>query len=75
MSKLLFLLVFVASISFAQDSTSCACCDVQHDQFDFWVGDWIVYDTAGIMAIDQFYRNKLQLLQPFRFYMEPIVGG
>lgn len=59
MSKLLFLLVFVASISFAQDSTSCACCDVQHDQFDFWVGDWIVYDTAG----NEIARNTIVQMQ------------
>lgn len=25
----------------------CACCDEAHQQFDFWVGDWAVVDTAG----------------------------
>ena len=31
--------------AFAQDD--CACCSEYHHQFDFWVGEWIVYDTAG----------------------------
>ncbi len=47
MNKLLFLFAFVATTSFAQDTTNCACCDIHHDQFDFWVGDWIVFDTSG----------------------------
>ena len=31
----------------AQD---CACCTESHRQFDFWVGDWVVYDTAGTIV-------------------------
>lgn len=27
--------------------SDCACCTPQHQQFDFWIGEWIVYDTAG----------------------------
>ncbi|MFD1094834.1 hypothetical protein [Salegentibacter chungangensis] len=30
--------------AFAQD---CACCTDSHKAFDFWVGDWEVYDTKG----------------------------
>lgn len=37
------LLCFLNSLQ-AQD---CACCTKQHQQFDFWVGDWNVYDTLG----------------------------
>ncbi|MBV6641798.1 MAG: hypothetical protein KI791_13835 [Cyclobacteriaceae bacterium] len=43
-------ILFIATLSFflnelqAQD---CACCTIQHQQFDFWLGDWNVYDTLG----------------------------
>ncbi len=32
---------------FAQDP--CSCCTENHQQFDFWVGDWVVHDTAGVL--------------------------
>lgn len=41
----LFLLLFPV-VSFAQEK-DCACCDVEHDQFDFWVGDWVVKNSKG----------------------------
>jgi hypothetical protein len=25
----------------------CACCTIEHNQFDFWIGEWNVYDTIG----------------------------
>ena len=59
MKLFFYLLLFLASASFAQDATSCACCDVHHNQFDFWVGDWIVYDTAG----NEIGRNTIVQLQ------------
>ena len=31
----------------AQTDQSCACCTASHTQFDFWVGDWNVFDTTG----------------------------
>ena len=33
-------------MSFAQEK-DCACCDVQHDQFDFWIGEWVVKNSKG----------------------------
>lgn len=33
----------------AQSDTPCPCCTPQHQQFDFWVGDWVVKDTNGIV--------------------------
>lgn len=27
--------------------TDCACCSPEHQQFDFWIGDWEVFDTEG----------------------------
>lgn len=51
--------LFASFFVLAQDSTKCACCDLVHDQFDFWVGDWIVYDTAGT----EIGRNTIDELQ------------
>jgi hypothetical protein len=47
MKKILLLFTLITTTSFGQNNSNCACCDEHHDQFDFWVGDWIVYDTAG----------------------------
>lgn len=27
--------------------SDCPCCTEQHAEFNFWIGDWIVYDTSG----------------------------
>ena len=32
--------------SFAQN-TECACCTAKHSEFDFWVGNWDVFNTEG----------------------------
>jgi len=43
------LLSLVPKHSVSQKSnTSCACCTQVHKQFNFWIGDWNVYDTAGV---------------------------
>ncbi len=39
-------LLFVATASFGQ-SPACPCCTDHHQGFDFWVGNWNVYDTTG----------------------------
>ncbi len=33
--------------SLAQSDSQCLCCTENHKAFDFWVGDWTVYDTSG----------------------------
>jgi hypothetical protein len=43
---LLFLTVFLFS-QYAFSQTTCACCTESYKQFDFWIGEWNVYDTAG----------------------------
>ncbi|MCW8850497.1 MAG: hypothetical protein OQJ81_11005, partial [Melioribacteraceae bacterium] len=50
--KNIFIYIFIVAIPlFAQDSTenNCVCCSNQHSQFDFWVGEWTVYDTLDNM--------------------------
>jgi len=39
-----------ASVVMAQAQSDCACCTEMHKQFDFWVGDWVVYDTNGTIV-------------------------
>ncbi|NRA13171.1 MAG: hypothetical protein HRT57_14580 [Crocinitomicaceae bacterium] len=45
--KLLFF--FSSFITFGQDTIPCKCCTSEHQQFDFWIGDWNVYDTSGTL--------------------------
>ena len=50
-----FLLIFIAqsflfvNISAQQTASPCSCCEEEYHQFDFWLGDWVVY-TKGKMA-------------------------
>jgi len=49
MKNISFILIFIlgiSSISFAQGN-DCACCAEKYKEFDFWLGDWNVYDTLG----------------------------
>ncbi len=39
------LLVLSPLLTLTQDD--CPCCSKPYNQFDFWVGEWTVYDTAG----------------------------
>lgn len=39
----------VFNLSAQQDSPPCPCCGSEYLQFDFWLGDWIVY-SQGKMA-------------------------
>ena len=49
MRKIMLLPVLLVTI-FLQAQTSnadCACCTETYNQFDFWIGDWVVFDTTG----------------------------
>ena len=57
---LLFLIILVSiNYSIAQSENNCACCTEQHKAFDFWLGDWTVYNSNG----DVVGSNKLVKLQ------------
>ncbi len=46
--KLLFIFISILLQSYLISAQSdCACCTNNHDDFDFWIGDWMVYDTTG----------------------------
>ncbi|APG61013.1 hypothetical protein [Christiangramia salexigens] len=52
------LLFFISCLNFAQGQ-ECACCTVNHIQFDFWVGDWEVFNTKG----DKIGENLIKKLE------------
>ncbi len=66
---LLVAIIFMNFSSFAQ--TDCACCDETHKQFDFWAGNWNVYDT-----LDQLIgKNQIVHLEDHCILNENWVGG
>lgn len=58
-SFLLILLTGTFAPSFTFGQSDCPCCTAHHNQFDFWVGEWIVYDTAG----DVVGKNSIEKLE------------
>lgn len=46
---ILFVIIMTISSGYSQDlsDTKCNCCSEAHQAFDFWVGDWVVYDIDG----------------------------
>ncbi|MEL6255765.1 MAG: hypothetical protein AAFR87_27415 [Bacteroidota bacterium] len=57
---LLFLSQLFLSFTFAQtNATDCNCCSEAQKAFDFWIGDWVVYDTIG----NKIGENKILSMQ------------
>ncbi len=57
-SLLLTLALFLCTL-FSQAQTTCNCCTESHKEFDFWVGDWNVYDKSGKKVGE----NKIEKLE------------
>lgn len=50
MKKLiLFLALFLPGQITLFSQSSCPCCLPEYDEFDFWLGEWNVYDTSGLL--------------------------
>ncbi len=47
LKNLVFCIGFMLLAPALMAQNSCACCTENHSAFDFWVGDWMVYDTSG----------------------------
>ena len=62
---IIFLFLIYSINLTAQDNsnTDCVCCTDNHSQFDFWIGEWTVYDTLGNVVgsnvITKSYENCL----------------
>ncbi|NNC82974.1 MAG: hypothetical protein HKN79_05305 [Flavobacteriales bacterium] len=71
-SIILLFMLFISYHGMAQvDSTACACCTPEHRLFDFWVGDWTVYDTSGTVMGE----NLIQVLEDGCILNERWVGS
>jgi len=66
---LLFILFFAQNLVAQQEEKLCSCCSDSYNLFDFWIGDWTVYDTSGKVighnTIEKQYDNCL-LLEKWR---------
>ncbi len=47
MRTTIYTTLFLVSFHFFWGQTQCQCCEENHRQFDFWVGNWVVKDTLG----------------------------
>jgi hypothetical protein len=43
----LFVTILAIPFKGLAQEIDCACCTSQHDQFDFWVGEWVVKNNKG----------------------------
>ena len=50
MKSNLFLFVALFSLSLFSQSKTCSCCTEFHDDFDFWIGEWVVTNPNGQQA-------------------------
>lgn len=60
-SVLIVLGLLIYSSCFSQENQErlCICCGSDYDNFDFWLGDWVVFDTLG----NEIGSNKVVELQ------------
>ena len=60
---LILCLIFLSTLGIAplsqQDNPPCKCCGDEYRQFDFWIGDWMVFDTTGKLVGN----NQIVLLE------------
>lgn len=48
------LVLSIGASTYAQTgSTPCACCSDEYKQFDFWIGDWVVYTNAEMVGFNK----------------------
>lgn len=59
MKETLFLLALFFCYSPLNAGQPCTCCTTEYRQFDFWIGQWQVYDTLGQLV----GTNNIQQIQ------------
>ena len=50
LKTLVIILILFSVTNTLNAQTDCPCCDETHQQFDFWIGDWIILNSLGNMA-------------------------
>lgn len=68
---LAFLFMSMIFVGFSQDQQQCPCCTESHSQFDFWIGEWNVYDTSGTLIGE----NEIVSLEDHCIISERWTGG
>ncbi len=48
-STLPLLFAFLLPLFSFSQNEPCPCCTENHDDFDFWIGEWEVFDTTGVL--------------------------
>ena len=55
--RLIFIVVaqlfLVLNLSAQENSSACACCGEEYQQFNFWLGDWVVYSKGKMVAFNK----------------------
>lgn len=63
MNKFLFnitiMTILATSLSISAQTDTCTCCNPNYNQFDFWVGNWVVKNRIG----KELGRSKIQKLE------------
>jgi hypothetical protein len=59
MKNILTLLIILTSFSNLSAQKKCNCCSAKYKQFDFWLGDWEVFNKKG----DKIGENKILSMQ------------
>ncbi len=52
------------------NNTNCSCCSKVYSDFDFWIGEWTVYDTIG----NRLGKNSLRKIQDNCILQENWIG-
>ena len=68
-----FLLLILISMPFhgISQENDCACCTPQHQEFDFWIGDWEVFNEKG----EKIGENLIEKLEDNCIVSENWEGG
>ncbi|HYC85745.1 MAG TPA: hypothetical protein VEB86_11005 [Chryseosolibacter sp.] len=59
MSRFLIVVIAMLITLRAAAQSACPCCTDNHRQFDFWIGEWAVYNPAGTLAGE----NRIEVVQ------------
>jgi len=46
-------LFLVLNVSAQDNASACACCDEEYQEFNFWLGDWVVYSKGKMVAFNK----------------------
>ena len=51
--QITLLIFFILPLKVIAQDTPCPCCSEPYHQFDFWVGDWVVYSKGRMVGFNK----------------------